>query len=327
MRVAVTGATGFIGRQLTVDLVGRAMEVRAVVRPDSTNAVAGAVAVVRAPLEAGTLREAFSDVDVVVHLAGIVTALDQATYPKVNVEGTRAVASAAAAAGARLIYISSLAAAGSAPANAPRSEDDAPSPRTPYGHSKLEGERIVRAMAGLRWTILRPGVVYGPGDRAVLPLFKSADRGILPLVGRAGAAYTFIHVHDVVRTIAAAITGPVDGATLFVGHPRPATARDILDAVRLAVGRPAVIVPIPMALTRLGAWAGDLAGRLAGRPMPLNHWRYAELSAEGFVCRVDRLREQLGIVAEFDLHDGFAQTATWYRQAGWIRPAEAGRYR
>src|SRR5205085_2788977 len=142
----------------------------------------------------------------------------------------------------------------------------------------------------------------------------------LPLVGRRGAAYTFIHVEDAVRAIAAAVESPMAGATIFVGHPRPVTARDILEAVRLAVGQSALIVPIPMTLMRVAAWGGDLAGRLTGRPMPINQWRYTELSAEGFVCRVDRLREQLGIVAAWELREGLAQTDEWYRREGWIRP-------
>jgi nucleoside-diphosphate-sugar epimerase len=153
----------------------------------------------------------------------------------------------------------------------------------------------------------------------VLPFFKSAEWGVLPLLGRADAAYTFVHVRDVVRAIVAAIERPVEGVTMFVGHPRPVTPRDILEAVRMAVGRRAVIVRVPLSLTRLAAWGGAAAGRMAGRPMPLNRWRYVELAAEGFVCRVDRLREQLGIVAEFELREGFAHTAAWYRQAGWLR--------
>jgi len=57
-----------------------------------------------------------------------------------------------------------------------------------------------------------------------------------------------------------------------------------------------------------------------GRPLPLTGWRYVELSAPGFVCDVGRLRDRLGIVAEFDLSAGLADTAAWYRRAGWIRP-------
>jgi nucleoside-diphosphate-sugar epimerase len=318
--VAVTGATGFIGRHVTADLVSRGIQVRSVVRPGSTHEAPDGATIIRVPLDARALVEAFAGVDAVVHLAGVVTALDPIDYAAVNIEGTREVARAAAAAGARLVHISSLAAAGPAPATAPRTEDDAPSPCTPYGRSKLEGERLVVATPGLRWIILRPGVVYGPGDRAMLPVFKCADRGLLPLVGRLDAAYTFVHVSDVVRAISAAITAPVDGEIMFVGHPRPVTAREILETVRRSVGRPATIVRVPQAITRAAAAACDLVARGIRRPLPLNRWRYVELSADGFTCCVERLRERLGIVAAIGLGEGLAQTAAWYRQQGWIRP-------
>ena len=108
-------------------------------------------------------------------------------------------------------------------------------PITPYGRSKLEGERVVLATPGLKSAILRPGAVYGPGTDALLPLFRAAALGVLPLAGRAGAAYTFIHVGDVVRAITAAIDVDVSGA-VFVGHARPVTTRQLLEAVRDASG-------------------------------------------------------------------------------------------
>jgi nucleoside-diphosphate-sugar epimerase len=73
-----------------------------------------------------------------------------------------------------------------------------------------------------------------------------------------------------------------------------------------------------MALTRLAAIAGDIGGAIRGRALALNRARYIELSAEGFVCRVDRLRDRLGIVAAIDLPDGLAQTTAWYRQERWL---------
>src|SRR5207237_6875514 len=136
--------------------------------------------------------------DAVVHLAGVVSATRDQDYFTVNVDGTRAVARAARAADARIVHSSSRAAAGPASPAAPRSEDDPPAPMTAYGRSKLEGERALRAVPGLTWTILRPGVVYGSGDRALLPLFALAARGVLPLIGQARAAYTFVHVDDLV---------------------------------------------------------------------------------------------------------------------------------
>jgi nucleoside-diphosphate-sugar epimerase len=302
VRVAVTGASGFIGRHVVADLESRGVEAVAVRRPFERDALAAALRGARA----------------VVHLAGVVSAVRPRDYFTANVDGTRAVAEAARAAGVRMVHISSLAAGGPASASAPRSEDDAPNPITPYGRSKLESERVLASMQGLRWIALRPGVVYGPRDRALYPLFHMAMRGFLPLVGRTDAAYTLIHVSDVVRAIAAAIESDVERDAIFVGHPTPATTRELVDGVQSALGTTARIIRVPMPLTRVAALAGDLAGAIRGKPVVINSRRYTELAAEGFACRVDRLRDRLGIVAQIDLRDGLARTAEWYRREGWI---------
>ena len=347
MRVAVTGSTGFIGRHVVAALSSRGVQVRAIVRPSVVARPFSAFAtlrrthhglggggqgrdpggserpalqpeIVHAALDDPALLETFRDCDAVVHLAGVVSTVDDRDYAVVNVDVTRAVAAAARAAGARLIHISSLAAAGPAPPSAPRREDDPPRPITAYGRSKLESERVVREVGGLRWTILRPGIVYGPGDRAMLPLHRFARRGLLPLVGRRTAAYTMIHVGDLVRAIEAAIAREADGDTLFVGHPEPVSVREMLEAVRAASGRRAAIVPIPATLTRLAAAIGDIGGAMRGKPLAINRRRWTEMDAEGFSCRVDRLRDHLGIVAQIGVRDGFAHTAAWYREQGWL---------
>jgi len=302
LKVAVSGASGFIGRHVVADLETRAVD----------------VAIVRRPFERDALAAQLRGARAIVHLAGVVSTMRPRDYFTANVEGTRVVAEAARAAGVRVVHISSLAAGGPAPASAPRSEDDAPNPITPYGRSKLESERVLATMSGLHWLALRPGVVYGSRDRALFPLFQMATRGFLPLVGRTDAAYTLIHVSDLVRTIAAAIESDVERDAIFVGHPTPATTRELIDGVQSALGTHARIVRVPMPLTRVAALAGDVAGALRGKPVVINTRRYTELAAEGFACRVDRLRDRLGIVAQIDLQDGIAQTAAWYRREGWI---------
>lgn len=316
--VAITGATGFIGRHLAAELTARGVRVISIVRPDSPHLPPPQSTVVHAALEVAPLRDAFAGMDAVVHLAGVVAAVDPQVYFRVNAGGTRAVAGAASASGARLIHVSSLAAAGPAPASSPVRETDPPHPITPYGHSKLESERIVNETAGLRSIILRPGVVYGPTDKAVFPLFKAAQSGVLPLVGREGAAYAFIHVDDLVRTIVAAVEKIEVSGPVFVAHSVPVTAKDLNAAIQDAVGRRGRIVRVPMPLTRAVALAGDVAGRVFNRPMTLNSWRYAEMAAEGFVCRVDRMRDDLGVVASVGLREGMAQTAEWYRREKWL---------
>jgi dihydroflavonol-4-reductase len=317
--VAITGATGFIGRHVAADLIARGITVTSIVRPRSPHAAPPGTVAVTAPLEASALRQAFSGVDAVVHLAGVVAAVDARTYAAINTEGARAAAIAARDAGARLIHVSSLAAAGPAPASAPHRETDPPRPLTPYGVSKLESERIVNATEGLRSIILRPGVVYGPTDRAVFPLFQAAARGLFPLVGRRDAAYTFVYVEDVVRAVVAAV-GNVDVAgVVFVGHPQPVTPRDLFAALQAGLGRRARGIAIPMGVTYLAAVLGEAAGRVTRKPLPLNLSRYAELAAAGFVCRVDRLRDELGVTPATGLIEGIAKTAAWYRAEGWLR--------
>jgi nucleoside-diphosphate-sugar epimerase len=293
--------------------------VKAIVRPGSPHAAPPETVPVASALESGPLRAAFGGVDAVVHLAGVVAAVDARTYMAVNVEGTRAVATAARDADVRLIHVSSLAAAGPASASAPHRETDPPRPVTPYGVSKLESERIVDALDGLRSIVLRPGVVYGPTDHAVFPLFQAAARGVLPLVGHPGAAYTFVYVDDVVRTIVAAVEKVDASGTVFVGHPQPVTATDLANTISTATGRRVRIVPVPMPVTYVAAIACDVASRILRKPMPLNMSRYTELEADGFVCRVDRMRDVLGVVAAMGLREGIAKTTAWYREAGWLR--------
>ena len=290
-RVAVTGASGFIGQHIVSALGARGDRAFRISRPFVRD----------------TLAAAFSNTDVVVHLAGVVSAVRDRDFYAANVDATRIVAEAAADAGIRMVHISSLAAAGPAPPSAPRTETDPATPINVYGRSKLEGEQAVASVRGLRWTILRPGVVYGPGDRALRPLFNYARRGIIPLVGSDDAAYTFVFIADAVRAILAAVdhggSGP-GGEMMFVGHRDPVSPRRLVETIRMITGSRAPIVPIPKAVIRVAAELGEWAGVLSGVPAVINRRRFAELYSPGFVCRVDRMKERLGVVAETNLREG-----------------------
>jgi nucleoside-diphosphate-sugar epimerase len=311
-RIAVTGATGFIGRHVAQALLARGDRVRAIVRPESPRAAPDGVEVSRVPLTRAALEAAFDACDTVVHLAGVVAARHDEEYVAVNVDATRAVAEATRTAGARLVHISSLAAAGPAPASRPRGEDDPSNPITMYGITKLAGERAVMATPDLRWTVLRPGVVYGDGDRALTPLVRLAALPIIPLVGRADGAYMFVHVDDLVRAIVAAVDAAADALVCFVGHERPVRPIDLYGELRrIAHGR-GRIVRIPAPIVWTAANVCELAGRIARRSMVLDRRRYNELYSEGFVCRVDRMRDRLGVVATISLPEGMDRSARWY---------------
>jgi nucleoside-diphosphate-sugar epimerase len=318
-RVAVTGANGFIGQTVVRHFRDAGWDVRAIIRSGRQCALPDGVALVPVRFTASELARAAQGSDVVVHTAGLTRAATAGQFQGANVEVTREVTRAAAVAGARLVHISSQAAAGPGTPEAPRHEDDPPSPLTAYGRSKLAGEEVVRASRDLAWTILRPGPVYGPADRAALPLFRLARRGIALEVRRDPApAYTFIHVDDVARGIVAAATSSAtEGQVFALGHPESVTAMSLSDALARALGRPFRRVRIPYALLLVAAVAGDAAA-LCGTHLSIDRARLTELMAPGWVFSVEKARERLGFTARVSLVDGLADTAAWYTRHGWL---------
>jgi nucleoside-diphosphate-sugar epimerase len=316
--VSITGATGFLGGHLSAAFRDAGWQVRAIVRRGNTKPLPDGVTVVESSLDRESLALALGDSSLLVHSAALVRAATDSEIDRVNVGGTRAAVDAANDVGARVLFISSLAAIGPGTIARPCREDDPPHPITAYGRSKLAAEAVVRTRARVPWTIVRPSAVYGPRDRGFLPLFRMASHGISLMVASPATPFTFIYVDDLVAALMAAGTGDrAVGQTMFLGHPAPETADDLMRALADAFTRkyrplrlPSFVMPI------LGA-AGDVCWKLGLKPA-VDGARAAEIRAGGFVCSVDRAREVLGFTAAVPLRDGVARTARWYRDDGWV---------
>jgi nucleoside-diphosphate-sugar epimerase len=292
--------------------------VRAIVRPGNQKPVPPGADALACPLEPEPLTRAVDGSALIVHAAGVIRARTAAGFDAVNVAGTRAAVASANAAGSRFILISSLAAAGIGTIEHPVREEDPPSPINVYGRSKLAAEALVQNDARVPWTIIRPSAVYGPRDRGFLPLFRLAARGLSLLVTNPAAAYTLIHVDDVSRAVQmAAAHDRVDREILFVGHPTPVGAADVLGEIARAMGRPYRPIRIPRAVTAVAARAGDLAWAAGVVPL-IDTARLTELGAEGFVCSVKRAADVLGFRAAVDWPAGADRTARWYREQRWV---------
>jgi dihydroflavonol-4-reductase len=316
-RVAVTGANGFVGRNVVRHFRAAGWEVRAIVRPGRRCTMPDGVELVTAPLVAADLTRAAVGSEVIVHAAGRIRSATVRQFHDVNVEGTRQVVQAATALGTKLVHISSQAAAGPGTSERPRSEDGPLRPLTAYGRSKLASEEVVKASRLRRWTIVRPALVYGPADRNALPLFRLAQWGIALKVGKSPApAYTFVHVDDVARGIEMAATvAEAEREVFSLGHPQSVTADTLADTLAHVLGRPCRRVRIPYALLLVAALGGSVAA-LCGWPVAIDRARLIEMAAEGWVCSVEKARERLGFTARIGLREGFASTAAWYAQQG-----------
>jgi nucleoside-diphosphate-sugar epimerase len=217
-----------------------------------------------------------------------------------------------------MVHVSSLAVSGPAVPGRPLEEADRDQPVTPYGRSKQAGEEAVRA-SGVRFTIVRPPIVYGPRDRQVLRLFRMARRGLAPLLGDGRQELSFVHAADLARAlVAAGESAAAEGRTYHAGHPEVVTQRAFVQAIGRAVGRAVRTVALPPFAVRGALWSTGLFARALGRATLLSPEKAAELLAPAWTCTSEALARDTGWRAAIPLEQGLRDTGEWYRSAGWL---------
>lgn len=331
-RVLLTGASGFVGSHVAEALVQEGFRVRALLRRSSkTTWIRGL------PLEVAygdvtdkaSLAGACVGVQSVVHFGALTSARSEAEFRAVNDIGTRNLAEALAERGdpgGFFIYCSSLAAGGPAIATQSRpepvrTEEDPDTPITPYGKTKLAGERAVREVAErsgrFRAVMLRPPAVYGPRDTDILLLFRMIKNGVLPLPAPATARLSLIHVADLTRATIEVAHKTVDG----IYYVCDGEAHSWIEVGQLA----ARIMHVSPRTLRIPAWTSvsvaalaELGARVLGKPPLLHRGRIRDMRQPHWVCSAERARRDWGFVARVPLEDGLHETLTWYREQRWL---------
>lgn len=322
MKAFVTGATGFLGTHLVQALQARGDEVTCLVRSPAKAATRAwrDVRMVRGDLnDPAALRDGCEGADVIFHIAGRIAARNQDEFMASNRDGTANVLEAAAATPPRrFVFVSSLAVAGPTVPGQPVNESGRPAPVTPYGRSKLAGEVLVKA-APFPWTIVRPAVVYGEWDEALLDLFRLARRGLVPMFGDGSQEISVIHGADLAAAFVAVATSErAAGRVYFASHRTAITTRELALAVGRAVGRRPRLIPLPEPVARAVLWTVGTAARLTGRAAVLSPERAPEFFAPAWTCSADALRADTGWDARVALDPGLERAAAWYREAGWL---------
>lgn len=313
----LTGATGFVGSHVADRLADGEARVRCTVRSSSDlRWLEGLpVEITRADLgEPEALEEALEGIETVVHAAGVTRATRPEAYDRVNLAGTVRLARAAAARGVeRFVFISSLAA---------RGPDGAAGPRSAYGRSKRKAEdHLAAATPGEvppEVVVLRPGGVYGPRDTDLLPLFRIARKGWLPVPTRSSPLQP-IYAADVAEAVRAAALreAPPFGPWPLVGQ-RSHGWSDVGDALSSALDRQVRTVPLPSSLLVAAGTVSELAGRLLGSAPTLDRRRAVDLARHGWTADPSPSREALDWRPAVSLPEGLARTAAWYRRRGWL---------
>ena len=326
-RIALTGATGFLGSHIADLLLARGYRVRASVRATSNlrwlidKPVETMVVDLTEPADCTRFLAGTSGL---VHCAGVVTAPAKEIYHTANVTSTATLLEAAQNTwtggedAAAFVLISSLAAHGPAGLDRPARETDACRPITDYGRSKLAAEELLTAGEwAFRTAVLRPPSLYGPRDAEFLPLVRMAVRGWTGRIGSRLTGFSLVDGRDAAAAAVALLetesaTGPFfvdDGRT---GYDWPALA----EVLGHMAGRRIRTLSVPLRMVKFLSW---LAGsNRAARSAVLNRDRIRDLDAEGWVCDGSRLVAATGFRARWDAAQGFAETLAFYREEGWL---------
>ena len=298
--LALCGATGFIGRELQRQLRAAGYPLRALMRPASRHRRhlhPEAEAIVVALDDPSGMGAALAGVSTVIYCAGAVRGAAPADFAFANIDGLRHLCNAAAALSSppHVVLMSSLA------ASRPHLSD--------YARSKFEGEQVLRAAPDLRWTILRPPAVYGPGDHEMLPLFCTIRAGLAVIVGPRAQRLSLLHVEDLGRAVMACVERreacigmtfePDDGRREGYGWD------DIIAAARGAM--PVLEMHVPQTLLAAVAAANLWLSRRTGRAPMLTPGKVRELSEPSWLCDNSRLRAVTGWVPQVPLRSGIAR--------------------
>ena len=332
MRILVTGASGFIGSGLVATLSEQGHEVCALMRPTASNEFLKGVKFTRLTgdlLEPESLLRACTNIDAIIHCAGLTAAKNREEYFKFNAEGTKNLASAAIQSQSvkRLIYVSSQAAAGPSAGLSPKTEKEPDHPVSMYGESKLRAELYLdETREQLPFIVIRPPIVYGPRDRNVFTLFKTIARQWMPLLSAKSPTghkyYSAIHVDDLIQALIRGLDASGElfknGERFFVNDGQIYTYERIMTVIAEELQVKPIKFKIPNALISALAAGGTLLGRLTQKNMVLNLDKLKEMVPDYWICSSQKAYELLEFKPKYTLESGIPQTVAWYKVHGWL---------
>lgn len=275
MKVFVTGATGFVGREILRQLHAAGHSIGILARNAKSRRVREVAARFEAEVHDGDVLDSASvsdglvGVDAVIHLVGIISEVGVNTFEHVHARGTENVAVAAREAGVkRFIHMSAL---GTRPDAASR-----------YHRSKWEAEEFVR-QSGLVWTIFRPSIIYGTGGGFV-NLFARMSRlsPVVPVMGAGQSKFQPVPVENVAACFVRALTEPRSvGRTYDVCGTETFTLTEILDLILAVTGRRRLKLHVPLWLARCqAAFLEFVFPRILRKAPPLNRDQLIMLGEE-----------------------------------------------
>ncbi|MDD3536275.1 MAG: NAD-dependent epimerase/dehydratase family protein [Candidatus Cloacimonetes bacterium] len=321
MKIAITGANGFVGNTLLNHFSAAGYEAIALLRPHA-KIPSGTYQVRHLDYQnPATLAQAVSDIDILIHNAGKSKALNHLEIYEANVGLTRRVVQALnrQKRQIQLIYISSQAAARESVGGELVSEDMPSQPLTTYGKSKYRAEKLIRESCRQPFSIVRPCPIYGAQDRDFLQLFQICKYGLSFQIGRKERGLNMIHVGQLAEFIALLVNNPkAFGETFFATDGQIYSQSYISECICRAMGKKELRIVVPEVLAKMVFNLGEIFGQLSQKPSQINKEKQAEIMADAWLADPTKAKALLGWEPQPRLPELIEETYRWYLEAGWL---------
>jgi dihydroflavonol-4-reductase len=324
MQVLLTGATGFIGGHVCRRLVAAGHHVVALVRDPARAAGLPRVGVEQLEGDLSLFERpdlVLPHCDMVMHLAGVVSARHPGQYDLVNFQAVKSLVRCLARQRwqpRRMLFASSLAAAGPSLAGVRKTEADPCEPIDDYGRAKLAAERFLRD-APFPTTSFRPPVVFGPKDPATLTFFRMALRGWGFRVAGPAQVFSHVDIDDLVSAVAQmAEDTSTEHRTYFVSSLEDTDSARLWDAFASLLDRRVRVVTVPRAALYGASVASTAVSRVFGLKNQLDRKQYQQLTAPAFTCSSEALQKAHAWRPRLNLTESLRKALQGYRADGWI---------
>lgn len=324
MIVLVTGATGYTGGHLVKKLLREGSKVRALVRSKEKE---GELKKSGIEVVSGDIRDeravdlAVKGVDMVFHLSAVfrTAGLKNKDYWDVHVNGTENILSASVKYNVkRFIHCSTIGVHGGVN-KIPADEKSPFSPGDIYQLTKLEGEKLAFQYwrdKGLPVVVVRPAGIYGPGEMRFLKLFRAVNKGIFFMIGNGEVFWHPVYIDDLINgfLLAGKVSG-IEGEVFIIGGNEYVTLNKLVSAIADALKVTLKKIYIP-------AWPIQLAGSICEtfcKPFgiePPIYRRRVDFFTKNRAFSIEKAKQRLGYLPQFDLTAGLKITAEWYREKG-----------
>lgn len=327
MTTVVTGATGFLGSNLVAELLKRQQSVRILAR-DAQKAhrlFGDAVTIISGDIADGRqVRQAVAGATTIYHVAGCLyhPSIRLERYEHIHVEGTRVLLKACQEQKQlqRLVYVSTTGVFGIT--GDTYATEDAPfAPTNVYEATKMKGELLAlkaHQQDRLPVTIVRPGLVYGPGDLHLLGFFLSIQKGVFRVIAGGKALLHPVYIDDLIAALLLCAERPQAlGRGYNIAGAQPVTVRELASAIAHALNRKLSAGNIPLWLANLASDVFAIVPGIRGEHAPLTRSRVKFLT-NSRAYDISRAKSELHYTPSIELEEGIKRTAEWYYTQGYL---------